>query len=153
MENTAPSLCKEVNIIEKTLTYSDYLAFVEEEEERIEGIENDIQVKTLELNDVQNSIKEKERERLEEIKTTYEALVARRKQGQEELQQLKEELEDKRSYLYSLYQDEEYEVSNVDFYVNDVLATSSTIGEASTNAQVLENNKIKCTYNFKKTYF
>ena len=153
MENTAPSLCKEVNIIEKTLTYSDYLAFVEEEEERIEGIENDIQVKTLELDDVQNSIKEKERERLEEIKTTYEALVARRKQGQEELQQLKEELEDKRSYLYSLYQDEEYEVSNVDFYVNDVLATSSTIGEASTNAQVLENNKIKCTYNFKKTYF
>ena len=153
MENTAPSLCKEVNIIEKTLTYSDYLAFVEEEEERIEGIENDIQVKTLELNDVNNSIEEKERERLEEIKTTYEALVARRKQGQEELQQLKEELEDKRSYLYSLYQDEEYEVSNVDFYVNDVLATSSTIGEASTNAQVLENNKIKCTYNFKKTYF
>ena len=92
-----------------TSTYDEYIKLIAEEEERIEGIENDIQVKTLELDDVQNSIKEKERERLEEIKTTYEALVARRKDRVSKLNKLESELEVRRSYLFSLYEEDEYE--------------------------------------------
>ena len=115
IENIIEDETMETTTVERELTYNapslrcgvnDYLQMIETEEERIEEIENEIEMKTLELEDVENSIEEKERERLEEIKATYEAFVNRRKDKEERLQQLENKLEDRRNYLNSLREDD-----------------------------------------------
>ena len=137
------------------LTYNDYLQMIETEEERIEEIENEIEVKTLELSDVENSIELEEAERLNNLKVLYEETVARRKQGQERLEKLEAKLEDRRNYLYSFYSSEGGGLREATpssqmkaNYVDKEYESRKDILDGN-----IENNSTYTSNNITKTYF
>ena len=89
-------------VLERDLTYSDYLALIETEEKVIADIDNDIEVVESELEDINISIDLEEAKRLNLIKEVYEGIVIRRKDKEKRLEKLEIELDERRNYLNSL---------------------------------------------------
>ncbi|MEM8720989.1 MAG: hypothetical protein AAGE84_17110 [Cyanobacteria bacterium P01_G01_bin.39] len=89
-------------ILERDLTYSDYLALIETEEKAIADIDNDIEVVESELEDINISIDLEEAKRLNLIKEVYEEVVNKRKEKEARLEKLEIELDERRNYLNSL---------------------------------------------------
>ena len=89
-------------VIEKELTYSDYLQMIEAEEKVIEELDNEIEAVDSELEDVEISIDLAEVERLNKIKSVYSDVVNRRKDKETRLEELEKVLDERREYLSSL---------------------------------------------------
>ena len=89
-------------VIERELTYSDYLQMIEAEEKVIEELDNEIEAVESELEDVEISINLAEAERLSKIKSVYSEVVNRRKDKEARLEELEKVLNERREYLRSL---------------------------------------------------
>ena len=92
--------------VERKLTYSDYLALIENEEKAIEELDNDIEAVESELEDVEISIDLAEAERLNQVRAVYEALITTRQGKEVKLERLEGTLNERRSYLNSLREDD-----------------------------------------------
>ena len=101
-------------VLEKEFTYHDYLKLIEGEEKVIEELDNEIENVEGELEDIEISIDLAEAERLNKIKSVYEALVSTRQGKEAKLEELEERLDERHGYLNSLrenqYVDSEDEV-------------------------------------------
>ena len=92
-------------VIERELTYSDYLRMIEAEEKVIEELDNEIEAVKSDLEDVEISIdlaEERQRLLLNKIKSVYSEVVNRRKDKEARLEELEKVLNERREYLSSL---------------------------------------------------
>ena len=90
---------------EREYTYAEYLRMIEAEEKIIEELDNEFENVESELEDIEVAIDLAEAARLSKIKSVYEEVINRRKEKEAELEQLEQTLDERRSYLNSLRED------------------------------------------------
>ena len=132
--------------VKREYTYADYLGMIEAEEKVVEELDNEIENYESELEDVEISIDLAEAERLNKIKTTYEAVVNRRKKKETKLEKLEEVLEERRAYLNSLREDDY--VDKEDDIRSDLDSLTSAM-DAHIEPEVIKQNgvyKIQSSY-------
>ena len=141
-------------VLEKDLTYSDYLSLIETEEKVIADIDNDIEVVESELEDINISIDLEEAKRLNLIKEVYNEVVNKRKEKEARLEKLEIELDERRNYLNSLnnslgvYSSEDDEIDREAEVRDDIDSLTSSMDthiEKEQSSDALEERSCEAT--------